>query len=485
MIVALLLPATSAQAAPPQTANRANRATQSAVTDTLNSIGDARTQAGSPDANSDSGFLWVGLPNTHYSFVQFDLTTLPADATITGAGLQLTFPGVYTGTNDVEVGRVDGAWDELTLTWATQPAVTWGGPVQTVSSTGIDDPSVVTWNVTPMVQAWHSGAQPNYGFVLRGNGGELKAAYSKENGTPDRLPQLVIAYDVPADDGQPRPDLGDAPDSSNHHGQNNTAYPVAGILGNFPTVGMCPPGRLPDHAMPNQTMEGWLGNYISRETEADQGPDQDAPRNNILRNIATGNIADVADNDRGDDGWRNRNIKFFDCRRATLDVRVSKSPNASRNLMYLNVWFDGNRSGDWGQLGQCQATEEEPAQASYEWIVQNYIIDMTAVPAGGSLDFAINTEKVLNSSPDKAHWMRFTLSEEPATQPTTGGLPDGRGPHPQSPLKSYQFGETEDVIQQPPPAGEDGQLILEKRVITDGSPVDFAGTVTYEIPPAP
>ena len=31
-------------------------------------------------------------------------------------------------------------------------------------------------------------------------------------------------------------DLGDAPDSTNHHGQPNTAYPATGVLGQFPTV---------------------------------------------------------------------------------------------------------------------------------------------------------------------------------------------------------------------------------------------------------
>lgn len=454
---------------------------QSAMTITLDAIDDARTQAGSPDANFGSGFLWVGQPNTHFSFVQFDLSMIPADAVVTGAGLELSFTGAYTGTNDVEVGAAGGAWDELTLTYATQPNITWGGPVQTVTSTGLNDSSVVTWNVTQLVQAWHNGATPNYGFALRGNSGTLKAFYSKENGTPDLLPQLVIALEKAADDDKPRPDLGDAPDSTNHHGQPNTAYPGAGVLGQFPTVWEVPNGQPAGPRHLNQTMEGFLGNFISREGEADQGPDQDAPRNNILRNINTGAIADVADNDRADDGWRNRNVKFFDCREATLDMRISKGQNATRKFMYLNVWFDGNRSGDWGQLGQCAATADEPAQASYEWIVQNYIVDMTAIPTGGHLDFAINTEMVMNSTPGLPHWMRFTLSEEPATQPPTGGLPDGRGPHPNSLLKSYQFGETEDVFQTPPPPGEDGKLVVEKRVVTPGSPVNWPETVTYQI----
>lgn len=476
-LIATVMPAIPVQAAP-TVAPPTIQATTSTVT--LTPTDDARTQPGSPDTNFEAGYLWVGHPNVHFSLLKFDLSQLPVEATIDSADLQLYFTGIYTGTNEVEVGRVDGNWDEATLTGSTPVTYTWSGQFQTVTSSGKSDGSTVDWNVTPLVKAWHAGTFVNDGLALRGNGGELKAAHSKETGVAnDRGPKLILTYTLPADDGQPRPDLGDAPDSSNHHGQNNTAYRGTGVLGQFPTVWDLPAGQVagPRHA--NKSMEGWLGNFLSRENEADQGPDQDTPRNNILRN--SGNIADVADNDRADDGWRNRTIKFFDCQRQTLDIRISKAVNATRQTMYLNVWFDGNRDGDWGDLGQCQANEEEPAQASYEWIVQNYIVDMTAIPAGGAYDFSVITDKVLNATPNLPHWIRFTLSEEPAVQPVAGGLPDGRGPHPTSPLGAFQFGETEDVLQKPPPAGQDGELVLQKRVITEESPVDYAGTVTYEL----
>src|SRR5690606_494588 len=210
---------------------------------------------------------------------------------------------------------------------------------------------------------------------------------------------------------------------------NNTAYAAGAIPGQFPTVWNVPAGQPagPRHA--NQTGEGILGQFLSREHEADNGPDQDGP-NNILRNAATGAVGDVADNDRGDDGWRNRSIKFFNCREQTLTVRISNAPAATRNRMDLNVWFDGNRDGDWADVAPCQPPNGGPAEASYEWIVQDYIVDMTAIPAGGFLDFAIDTERVLNSTPGMRHWMRFTLSETRTMQPADGSYPDGRGPHP-------------------------------------------------------
>jgi len=470
-LLAPLLPTAEIQAAP------LRESSVTAVTP-LFATQDARIQAGSSDNGFGSGFIWVGTPNGHLALVQFDLTTLPVNATINNAELQLNFTGTYTPTAHVELGRNAAAWDENTITWDTRPITTFGGPIQIIGDTA----GVISWNVTPLVAQWHSGALPNYGFALRGDG-PLKSFHSKETSPIDRpegskAPQLLITYTLPPDEG-PRPDLGDAPDSSNHHGQNNTAYAIGGVLGQFPTVRDVPAGQAAGPRHDNQRMEGWLGNFLSREAEADLGPDQDGP-NNILRNAA-GAIGDVADNDRGDDGWRNRTIKFFDCQRQTLDVRISKALTATRNTLYLNVWFDGNRDGDWADLGQCQPNEDEPAQASYEWIVQNYIIDMTAIPAGGALDFAINTEKVFNATPALPHWMRFTLSEELAVQPGGGQLPDGRGPHPTGALGSYKFGETEDIFQKPAPAGEDGTLELVKRVITDSEPVEWIDYVTYQI----
>ena len=468
IMAAIMLPASLGFAAP------ALEPTAATVV-ALDATDDARTQSGSPTTNFGSGFLWVGQPNVHFSFVQFDLSLLPADATIVAAGLRLNFPGVYTGTNTVEVGRVDGMWDENSLTYGTQPAITWGGPQQVITSTGLSDSAAITWNVTSLVQAWHAGSQPNHGLALRGHDGLLKAAHSKETGGQTNAPELIIAYTVPAAQGA-RPDLGDAPDSSNHVGINNTAYVLGGVNGQFPTVwdGTAagqPAG--PRHL--NQTGEGWLGDFLSREIEADQGPDQDGP-NNILNNNN-----DVADRDRGDDGWRNRGLAFFNCRSETLEIRVSKAVTATRNTMYLNVWFDGNRDGDWADLGPCQPDQEQPAQAGYEWIVQNYLIDMTFIPAGGARDFMVNTERVFNTAPVLPHWMRFSLSELPAVQPPGGALPDGRGPHPGAAVSSFQFGETEDILHRASPPGEDGVLQLDKHVITAGEPVEWIDYVTYQI----
>ena len=150
---------------------------------------DARTQAGGPDANLPSGFLWVGHPGVHGVFLKFDLSGFAADAEIHSAELRMTFTGTYEGSNDVEVGAAKGPWDASTLTWNTQPSVAWKGETKTVSEAG-----EVSWNVLPAVRAWISGSKPNHGLALRGLGTVLKAAHSLEAAGDDDAPRLVVAF---------------------------------------------------------------------------------------------------------------------------------------------------------------------------------------------------------------------------------------------------------------------------------------------------
>ncbi len=272
------------------------------------------------------------------------------------------------------------------------------------------------------------------------------------------------------------PDLGDAPDSSNHHAMTNKAYPT--VDGHFPTVWDDPTGDPSGPRHSNATREAILGNFMSREAEADQGPDGDG-----VNNILDGGV-DVANLDRYDDGWRNRNVPIADCRSTTLRVRVSKSATATLEKMALNVWFDGNRDGDWEDVKKCE-TEDGTFEA-YEWIVQNFVVDLTAIPAGGFVDIDVPTLPVLvgdgNDAPGapgaRPPWMRFTLSEAPAPRNPATGLADGRGPqHPDQ----YQWGETEDVRYRPLHQGQNpGQLTVEKTVSTPG-PVQPGEVFSYTI----
>ncbi|MCB0188129.1 MAG: DUF11 domain-containing protein, partial [Caldilineaceae bacterium] len=268
----------------------------------------------------------------------------------------------------------------------------------------------------------------------------------------------------------PTSDFGDAPDSqSNHHSMNNTAYAAGPVLGRFPSVwDGTPASELsgPRHAA---VLQYWLGKDETRELDADTMPDADGVTN-ILDNGAN----DVADNDKADDGWLNRNVALPDCREAVLKVRISRAlipPPVER--LYLNVWFDGNRDGDWADVGQCPQINGR----SYEWIVQNWWIDPTTIPPAGFVDVAVGTVLVHNAKPDADAWLRFTLSEQKAVAPSAG-LPDGRGiafPN------AFRLGETEDYYRKgEDQGGEPGQIRIEKKAEPAG-PVAVGDVVNYSI----
>jgi hypothetical protein len=434
------------------------------VTSTLIATEDARTQSPSGDQNFGNGLLWTNTAG-HISYVKFDLAALPAGAVIESAELRLSFTGNYAnGDNTVELGRVDpAAWSESTLTWNNQPTIIWGGPTAVVGDVAGD----VVFDIKSEV-ANNIGSEISLALRSVTPGG--KQYFSRES-SPEFAPRLVIRARGPLQ--APATDLGDAPQSNNPFGQNNTAYAGAGILGNFPTIFNVPAGQAagPRHA--NQSLQGFLGNWISHELAAEGGPDQDG-QNNILRGPG-GGVADDADEDNADDGWMDPNTPFFHCNPRQLKVRINRPAGATLATMYLNVHRDGNRTGTWGDTLPCPG-----GGSATEHLVQNQVVNMAAIPAGGFADIDFITERVLNTVPGLPHWMRFTLSEAPAPV-NAAGVSDGRGPHPLVAPSGYAFGETEDYLQLPPPPGAFGELELEKMAdpqlpepITNGSPVEFA-----------
>lgn len=283
-------------------------------------------------------------------------------------------------------------------------------------------------------------------------------AYDTDDMKPNN-PSLEATTTITCTETQAWTDFGDAPDSdSNHHGMNNTAYPETGVLGRFPTVWEgTPAGEAsgPTHHIGHF----WLGNGISAEIDADLNLDpQSITYGYDFTNILHNGREDVADQDE-DEGWFNRNVPMLNCESATLLVRVSRSslPTTVERL-WLNVWFDGNRDGDWQDRGSCPGIANQPGTPSFEWLVQDWTIDPNQIPIGGHLALKIPTELIYNSTPTIMPWLRFTLSEQPALRPTTGGFADGRGPaYP----ALFQVGETEDYRMDGLPEGDPISMDLQ------------------------
>ena len=131
---------------------------------------------------------------------------------------------------------------------------------------------------------------------------------------------------------------------------------------------------------------------------------------------------------------------------------------ANLQAMYLNVWRDGNRDGDWADWKNCpQTVGTTIVPRAFEWIVQNWAVGLP--PAGGFVDLNVPTMLARDDMPNAPVWLRFSLSERPIPMTTTTGLADGRGPNPPF---FYAMGETEDYYRPGEPVGQPGPVYIPK-----------------------
>ncbi len=218
----------------------------------------------------------------------------------------------------------------------------------------------------------------------------------------------------------PRSDLGDAPDSTNSFGPPMTAYPKggpAGVVAKYPTVfqiGSPPFGPL--HRASSSRF--WLGPAVSFERDADVGWDTDGINNLIPP-------TDRPDLDGKDDGTNPR-PPLPHCVQTKITYTVTVPPGAPASEAYVNVWFDWNRNGAWGDTMDC------PGVVTKEWAVQNQVI---VLPGPGFYTFTTPFFLPFNPNPSQCLWWRITLADVKAPAAAN----DGRGP-----ANGYLYGETED-----------------------------------------
>jgi hypothetical protein len=227
---------------------------------------------------------------------------------------------------------------------------------------------------------------------------------------------------------QDKPDLGDAPDSTNNTpNKGMTAYPwPLSVDAHFPTVyddgsGLGPFGPL--HL--NAPLVAYLGQDISAETEADKGPDEDY--------LSTNNLVPIHNQPNHDGGDHSIDLPLSlpNCGLTSFDYEVTVVQPGTN--LWVNAWFDFNRDGDWDDMVDC------PDGAVPEWAVQNQFL--FNLPAGLHKIAAPGFKSVHPEGVPDQLWMRITLAE----QPWTGGSNPGElGNAGSGPQEMYQIGETED-----------------------------------------
>ncbi|NQV32255.1 MAG: hypothetical protein HQ515_06145, partial [Phycisphaeraceae bacterium] len=227
---------------------------------------------------------------------------------------------------------------------------------------------------------------------------------------------------------QSKHDLGDAPDSSNSSaGTPMTAYPAPLVQAHYPTVYAAgSPAFGPLHLEPKAL--AYLGPKVTLEIEADLGPDED-PSNNILpRN-------DAPDRDNADDSIV-LPLVLPSCESVTFDYDVTVT-QLLYNQVFVNVWFDWNRDGDWDDVVDCENGLVVP-----EWAVQNQAIPLTALGMMTQTTPPFMSWHPLSQDERNPLWMRITLAERPWG--LTNAMRGGAGPQ-----GGYQYGETEDYLLYP------------------------------------
>lgn len=129
--------------------------------------------------------------NENVALYGFDLSPIPAGATVTQATLHIQVSW-NEDSGIIEAHRVTAPWAEATVTRASfDPAANLDPAVEDgFSGYDVGQKSA---NLTSLVAGWVSGAVPNHGVALREGPGHQHHTYGSENSAWSR-PSLVVCY---------------------------------------------------------------------------------------------------------------------------------------------------------------------------------------------------------------------------------------------------------------------------------------------------
>ncbi len=155
-------------------------------------LGDSFTNTADPTTNYGANILLNVDGAKAITYIQFNLASIPATATINQATLKLYVNSVTTA-GSFNVDYVNGSWAETTIDASNAPGL--GTTIASnVDVTTADKNQYILINVTSAVQAWLSGSEANDGIALVANSTFNATFDSKENTTTSHPAELDIAY---------------------------------------------------------------------------------------------------------------------------------------------------------------------------------------------------------------------------------------------------------------------------------------------------
>ncbi|AKT43155.1 DNRLRE domain-containing protein [Chondromyces crocatus] len=135
------------------------------------------------------------------SLLRFDLSGVPAGATVTSADLTLHQLFKNGASATVDVLRVTGAWSDSTVTWNNFGGAIDGSPVASFTAVGGGGSGSRTVDVRALAQDWVSGTVSNYGVAIDAPSDSSRSEFrSSENLTTSERPLLALCYTT-CDDG--------------------------------------------------------------------------------------------------------------------------------------------------------------------------------------------------------------------------------------------------------------------------------------------
>jgi hypothetical protein len=137
-----------------------------------------------------SGASGIGDPDRFRALFKFETGLIPPNATVTSATLSLSQTNNGAGTAKAHIALVP--WDEAVVTWGS-----YGNAFNPVAFKSFSTaPGLITFDVVPQVQAWVSGATPNYGFLIDQAGAFQTKYRAQEWPVFGQRPTLAVCYKV-------------------------------------------------------------------------------------------------------------------------------------------------------------------------------------------------------------------------------------------------------------------------------------------------
>jgi hypothetical protein len=153
---------------------------------------DAFTNTAAATTNYGANVLLNVNGAKEIAYIQFNLASIPASATVSKATLKLYVNAVPTA-GSFNVDFVNGSWVESTITSSLSPVL--GTTIEaSVPLTAASKNQYILIDVTSAVEAWLSGSQANDGIALVANGTFNASFDSKENTTTSHPAELDVVF---------------------------------------------------------------------------------------------------------------------------------------------------------------------------------------------------------------------------------------------------------------------------------------------------